>query len=364
MEKKFGNDPTRAYEAATKAQFLAFAPAFFQAIVALRNLGVLEFLMQNDAGKSEKEIAEFCKLSDYGARILLEAGEQAGALIFDEDKYYLSKTGFFLIRDEITKRNINFINDVCYQGLFFLNESIEEGKPVGLKVFGEHETIYAGLCKLPENVKKSWFEFDHYYSDIAFDEVMEIIFAEKKAKKILDVGGNTGRFAIKCAQFSDSAKITILDLEGQVTVAKENAKNAGLKERIDTVAINLLDHSNGFPKNFDVVWMSQFLDCFAPKDIVELLKRGKKALSSDGFLYIMEPFIDKQKNPQAKLALVGTSLYFTALANGNSRMYHSDEMIEYAKAAGLKLVEEFSEIGDYQTILKLSVLESSVHNKV
>jgi ubiquinone/menaquinone biosynthesis C-methylase UbiE len=253
---------------------------------------------------------------------------------------------------------MNFINDVCYRGLFFLNESIEEQKPVGLKVFGQWYTVYEGLSSLPENVKKSWFEFDHYYSDTAFDEALKIIFCRQNVKTVLDVGGNTAKFAIKCAQFCDTAKITILDLEGQLSVAKENVKNVGFQNRIDGTALNLLDHSKKFPKNFDAVWMSQFLDCFPPKDIVELLKRGREALSENGFLYVMEPFVDAQKHPQAKLALVGTSLYFTAIANGTSRMYHCDEMIEYAKSAGLELVERFDEIGSFQTILKLKNRDS------
>ena len=353
MTKRFGGDKTKAYEAAAKAQFLAFAPAFFQAALILRNNGVLDFLNRNDDGKTEKEIADFCKLNDYSARILLEAGEQAGVLIFDENKYFLSKTGFLLLSDEVTKRNMNFINDVCYQGLFFLDKSIEEQRPVGLKVFGEWNTVYEGLSQLPENVKKSWFEFDHYYSDTAFDEALKIIFEKEDVLKILDVGGNTARFAIKCASVSKNAKITILDHEGQLAVAKQNVKIAGFQDRIDGFALDLLDHSKEFPKNYDAVWMSQLLDCFAPKDIIELLKRGKSALNENGFLYVMEPFVDTQKHPQAKLALVGTSLYFTAIANAASRMYHCGEIIEYAKSAGLKTVERFDNVREFQTILKL-----------
>jgi len=359
MTKRFGGDKTKAYEAMGKAQMLAFAPAFFQALIILRNKGVLDFLNENDVGKNEKEIADFCKLSDYGARILLEAGEAAGVLIFNGAKYFLSKTGFLLISDEITRRNMNFINDVCYQGLFFLDKSIEERKPVGLKVFGDYGTIYEGLCKLPENVRKSWLEFDHYYSDTAFDEALKVVFADNPPpKNVLDVGGNTGKFAIKCAQFCDKTKITILDLGGQLIAAKENIKTAGLQKQIDGIALNLLDHSKAFPKNFDAVWMSQFLDCFPPKDIIELLKRGKEALSQNGFLYVMEPFIDTQKHPQAKLALVGTSLYFTAIANGTSRMYHCGEMIEYAQAAGLRVAGQFDSVGGFQTILKLKNRDS------
>ena len=48
------------------------------------------------------------------------------------------------------------------------------------------------LAQLPDQVQKSWFEFDHYYSDNAFPEVLPIVFANKP-KRLLDVGGNTGK---------------------------------------------------------------------------------------------------------------------------------------------------------------------------
>jgi ubiquinone/menaquinone biosynthesis C-methylase UbiE len=351
MTDRFGGDKTKAYEAAAKAQVLAFAPAFFQAVITLRDKGVLSFLNTDDEGHDEEEIAKICGLNSYAARILLEAGEAAGVLIFDDDKYWLSKTGYLLISDEVTRRNMNFMNDVCYRGLFYLSDSIKSKKPVGLKVFGDWDTIYEGLSQLPEPVKKSWFEFDHYYSDAAFGEALKIIFSDGASKRILDVGGNTGRFAIKCARCYSGARITILDHEGQLAIAKQNAEALGLHRQIDGVALNLLDHNKPFPTGYDAVWMSQFLDCFPPKDIIQLLSRGREALRKNGYLYVMEPFVNAQRHPQAKLALVGTSLYFTALANGTSRMYHWEEIVRYAEEAGLKPAGRHDGIGEFQTIL-------------
>jgi hypothetical protein len=96
--------------------------------------------------------------------------------------------------------------------------------------------------------------------------------------------------------------------------------------------------------------MSQFLDCFPPQDIISLLKRGRDALNPGGSLFIMEPCIDRQKHPQARLALVATSLYFTALANGTSRMYRASEMITFARNAGLTVTQEWSGLGEFQTL--------------
>lgn len=53
------------------------------------------------------------------------------------DNYILDKTGWFLLHDDMAATNLNFIHDICYQGLFHLQQALEQGSPEGLKVFGD-----------------------------------------------------------------------------------------------------------------------------------------------------------------------------------------------------------------------------------
>ncbi len=50
---------------------------------------------------------------------------------------------------------------------------------------------------------------------------------------ILDIGGNTGKFAIKCASHNPDVKVTILDLPGQLAKAETNIADAGYTDRVD-----------------------------------------------------------------------------------------------------------------------------------
>ena len=93
--------------------------------------------------------------------------------------------------------NLNFTNEVCYEGLFHLPEAIKTGKPSGLKVLGEWDTIYEGLSQLTPEVQQAWFEFDHHYSDGVFQEALRTVF-KSNPKFIFDVGANTGKFAVAC----------------------------------------------------------------------------------------------------------------------------------------------------------------------
>ncbi|MDD2199744.1 MAG: class I SAM-dependent methyltransferase, partial [Bacteroidales bacterium] len=286
MAYEFGNDKKSAFQAQYDAQKIAFAPIMFQAARALRDLGILETVKKHKQGITIEEVADKLNLPVYGVKVLLEAGLSIELVYAKDHKFFITKTGWFIMNDELTKVNMDFTHDVNYLGFFKLKEAIKSGKPEGLKVFGDWNTIYAALSELPDHVRKSWFGFDHYYSDDSFPQALPIIF-NNNPHKILDVGGNTGKFAIKCAEYNPNVKITILDLPGQLADAYKNINDKGLNERIDGYPIDLLDHSLPYPQNYDVVWMSQFLDCFSQKDIVELLKKAKAALNPDGAIYIM-----------------------------------------------------------------------------
>ena len=117
-------------------------------------------------------------------------------------------------------------------------------------------------------------------------------------------------------------------------------------QRIGTHPFDLLDHSRPFPSAFDVVWMSQCLDCFAEADIVQLLRRGLAALAPGGTLYVLESYWDRQATEIGRNAVTALSLYFTCIANGTSRMYHSDDMRACVQAAGLTLAHE-TELGSH-----------------
>lgn len=350
----YGNDKKSAVQAKYDAQKIAFGPIMFQAALSLRNLGILEKLHEHRSnGLDYNELSTLCKVSRYGVKVLLEAGISLEMVYAKDDKFFLSKTGWFILNDDLTRVNMDFTNDVNYLGFANLEEAIKHGKPEGLKVFGEWPTVYEALSQLPPKVQKSWFAFDHFYSDTAFPDILSILF-EAKPKRILDVGGNTGKFSILCAKSNPYVHMTILDLPGQLEKARIEIEKEGLQDRIDLVPINLLDHTISYPTGFDAVWMSQFLDCFPPEDIVQLLKKAKKALNKEGAIYILETYWDKQKYPASAYSLHATSLYFTCIANGTSQMYHSEDMYEMIEEADQKLIKEWENIGVSHTLIKCS----------
>ena len=251
--------------------------------------------------------------------------------------------------------NIDFNHDVNYRGMFFLDEALKEGKPAGLKTLGDWPTIYEGLSKLDKQVQDSWFGFDHFYSDHSFDKALEIVF-RKHPKHLMDVGGNTGRFALRCVEYDPEVNVTIVDLPGQIGMMRKNIEGKEGAERINGYPTNILDEHNDLPQgSWDAIWMSQFLDCFSEEEIYSILVRAARVMKNDTTLYIMETFWDRQKYEPASLCLTMTSVYFTVMANGNSKMYHSDDMIKQIDRAGLRVVDTHDGIGQGHTILEVKL---------
>ena len=145
----------------------------------------------------------------------------------------------------------------------------------------------------------------------------------ERYKKNTGYWRNTGKWAIASARFVKDLEITIMDLPGQLEVAREKVKQAGLEDRIHFYPANLLDEKTVFPTGFDAIWMSQFLDCFSEAEIVSILKRVMRRSADDQYLLSWKHFGIPSDLKRLHFVLQQTSVYFTAMANGNSQMYHS-----------------------------------------
>ncbi|MBC7803913.1 MAG: methyltransferase domain-containing protein [Candidatus Parcubacteria bacterium] len=328
-----------------EAQKIAFGPMLFQAARLLRDFGILKALRVARTGLTPDEIAGKVTTSRYGVLVLLEAGLAAGMVRCEGERYFLTNTGAMILSDELTRINMDFVQHCCFKAMYFLEDSIREGRPVGLqKVFGDWETIYPALPTLPEPARTSWYKWDHYYSDAAFPDALPVVF-ERKHRTLMDIGGNTGKFALQCARYSADVSVTIVDLPAVAAVARKNAADVGLEKRVAVQEFDLLDHSRAFPSGRDALWMSQFLVCFPEEDVVQLLRRAAAAMRPDSTLYILDTFWDRQEFDASTYSLQAISLYFTCLANGRSRMYKSTDIAAMAETAGLKVEKITGNLG-------------------
>ena len=358
VAKQYTQEQLSAQEAQHLAHEIAFAPVVFQVSRLMVKFGILEALFAYPEGLTQEEIAQQTQLSPYAVQVLLEASLSIGTVIVQQERFLITKAGWFLLKDDAVRVNMEFIHQVCYQGLFYMEEALKEGKPEGLKVFGNWPTIYEGLSSLPQEAQEKWFAFDHYYSDNSFTEALEIVFANPVGK-LLDVGGNTGRWALQCVGYNPEVEVTIMDLPQQLALMQKATEGNKGAERIKQYPANLLDEQVVFPKGFDVIWMSQFLDCFSPEQVTHILRRAAQAMDSHTRLYILESYWDRQRHETGAYCLTQISLYFSVMANGNSKMYYSQDMIRCAEQAGLTIEKIYDDLGKGHSIFVCQLANNS-----
>jgi len=358
VAKQYTQEQLSAQEAQHLAHEIAFAPIVFQVSRLMVKFGILEALFAHPEGLTQEEIAQQTQLSPYAVQVLLEASLSIGTVIVQQERFLMTKAGWFLLKDDAVRINMEFIHQVCYQGLFYMEEALKEGKPEGLKVFGNWPTIYEGLSSLPQEAQEKWFAFDHYYSDNSFTEALEIVFANPVGK-LLDVGGNTGRWALQCVGYNPEVEVTIMDLPQQLALMQKATEGNKGAERIKQYPANLLDEQVVFPKGFDVIWMSQFLDCFSTEQVTHILRRAAQAMDSHTRLYILESYWDRQRHETGAYCLTQISLYFSVMANGNSKMYYSQDMIRCAEQAGLTIEKIYDDLGKGHSIFVCQLANNS-----
>lgn len=349
MKKNFA-EKMKAVDAQRLAHEISFGPVIFQVSRLMVKFGIMQSLVDSKDGLTIEEVMEKSGLSRYAVQALLEASLTAGTVLCYDGRYTASKVGWFLLNDTLVQVDMDMTHDVIYQGLFYLEESLKSGKPEGLKIFGDYPTIYEGLSTLPANVQRSWFNWDHYYSDQSFDEALPFAF-ETAPKRLLDIGGNTGKFALCAVKYNPDVQVTIVDLPQQIGLMKNFTAGKPGADRISGHPANMLDESISLPKGFDVLWMSQFISAFSEEELTSVLRRAADAMGENTRLYINETLWDRQRFDSAAYCLTQITLYFSCVANGNSKMYNSDDLIRCINNAGLTVETIHDGLGKAHSLL-------------
>ncbi len=119
------------------AQKLAFGPVVFQAIVSLRDLDILRLVIESgEQGVTPIELSRETGVAEYGIQILLEVGESAGVVRSYDGRYRTTDVGYLIQHDAMTRINTDFVRDIFYRPAAYLMQSIQTGKPDGIKEFG------------------------------------------------------------------------------------------------------------------------------------------------------------------------------------------------------------------------------------
>lgn len=107
LEQRYSHEHQSAGEAQRLAQEIAFAPIVFQVSRLMVKFGILDLLNDHPDGLTQAEIAEKAKISNYAAQVLLEASLSIGTVLTRDNRYFISKAGWFVLKDKMARVNMD-----------------------------------------------------------------------------------------------------------------------------------------------------------------------------------------------------------------------------------------------------------------
>ena len=85
LKKRFSTERLSALEAQRMAEFIAWGPVLFQVSRLMLKWGIFEMISQSGAGMTITEVAEKAGISEYAAKVLMEASLCSGTLLADAE---------------------------------------------------------------------------------------------------------------------------------------------------------------------------------------------------------------------------------------------------------------------------------------
>jgi ubiquinone/menaquinone biosynthesis C-methylase UbiE len=267
----------------------------FQAFVAYQRTEALRaaidiglFTAIGEGAGTAREIAARCDAAERGVRILADYLVVQRFLTKDGDRYGLAPVAAMFL-DGASPGNlasaIHFLASPYVMGNFAqLTAAVRKGGAAG---GDDHLT--------PDH--PMWVEFARSMAPLArfvATLLANLLDAPAGARwKVLDVAAGHGLYGITLAEQNPNAEIVALDWKNVLTVAEENAREAGVTGRFRTLPGSAFEVDYG--TGYDLVLLTNILHHFDPAGCEAMLRKVHAALKPGGRAVTIEMVPDANR---------------------------------------------------------------------
>jgi ubiquinone/menaquinone biosynthesis C-methylase UbiE len=300
------------------------AMAMARAIMAGVSLGIFDALAEqpDDADR----LARRLKLDREGTEILLVALHALDYVEFRNGRYRNSPAvEKFVLPDSPTtlRAYVGDFNRDMWDEFSRVEEAIRTGESSGLHSRDPDDPYW-------ERYMRGLFDLTR----LAGDDVARMIPA-RNPKRMLDLAGGHGGYAIAMCRRHSNLTATIVELEGAARIGRKIVREQGMADRIEFVVGDMFTSDLG--QGYDVATAFQILHHFDQDVNVELLTRAREALRDGGTVAVLE----QERPPTGERgstigALTGLLFYATSRA----RTYTAKELTTFVEAAGFNRVRQ------------------------
>lgn len=150
-------------------------------------------------------------------------------------------------------------------------------------------------------------------------------------RRLLDLGGGPGTWAIHFCQKNPQLHATVYDLPTSRTFAEETIARFAMQERVTFEAGDFL--RNDVAGHYDVVWISHILHGEGPPEARTILEKAASVLEPGGLLLIHEFVLDDDGSGPLFPALFSLNML---LGTPTGRSYSEKELFNMLRKAGFK----------------------------
>lgn len=148
--------------------------------------------------------------------------------------------------------------------------------------------------------------------------------------KVLDVGGGSGIFAFSFIQASPELSAIVFDLPNIISITERYIKNAGLEDRVGTMAGDYLN--DDFGSGYAMVFMSSIVHINNIAENKRLISSGAQALAPGGRLVVLDQIMDESRTEPMGGTLFALNM-LVSTAHGDT--YTQKEISGWMEEAGL-----------------------------
>ncbi|HXX18843.1 MAG TPA: class I SAM-dependent methyltransferase [Candidatus Acidoferrum sp.] len=241
-------------------------------------------------------LAQRCRGTERGVRILCDYLTIIGFLAKQDGRYSLTPdSAAYLDR-----------RSPLYQGSSAGFLTLPETVAAFMRLADTIRTGHPALSEGEGSISPAnpiWVEFARSMAPMtrpSAEEIAKLLHASAGEKwKVLDLAAGHGTFGITLATHNPNAEIFAQDWAPVLQVAVENARAAGVENRLHLLPGSAFEVE--FGTGYDVVLITNFLHHFDPPTIESLLRRVRAALAPDGLVVTFDfvPNEDRVSPPRA-----------------------------------------------------------------
>lgn len=277
-----------------------------------------------------EQVAAETEADVRGMGFLLNALSAMGLLI-KENEIYRNTAAAKQFLDKNSKDYVGYMimhHHYLVDSWARMDEAVKTGKPVGTRAsHSEDQRREAFLMGMYNNASQQ-----------APQIASEIDLSHRK--RLLDLGGGPGTYAIYFCKQNPNLEAVIYDLPASKSFAEKIVAQHDLSHRISFIPGNYVKEDIG--GKYDVVWLSHILHAEGPGTCEKIISKAVQTLEPGGVILIHDFILLDSMDGPVFPALFALNM-LQATAEGQS--YSESQIMHMLKNAGVSNIERLAYVG-------------------